>query len=69
MILLSNLQLANKTYHIVVVQFSEKIDSQILLNIDGVQKIEEEKPFIYKLQTSDPENVKKQFLNLAWKII
>ncbi len=70
---LSNLQLANNTYHIVVVQFSEKIDIQILFNIDKVQKVEEENPFIYKLQTSDPENIKKQILKLSleknWNIL
>ena len=62
---LSNLQLASNTYHVVVVQFSEKVESQILLNMDGVQKIEEEKSFIYKLQTSDPESIKKQILKLS----
>lgn len=62
---LSNLQLANSTYHVVVVQFSEKIDAQLLLNLNEVQKIEEEKPNIYKLQTSDPENIKKQILKLS----
>lgn len=62
---LSNLRFSNKAYHIVVVQFSEKIDSQILLNIDGVQKIEEEQPFIYKLQTLDSEKIKKQILKLS----
>lgn len=62
---LSNLQLANNTYHVVVVQFSKNVDAQILLNISEVQKIEEEKPFIYKLQTSYPENIKKQILKLS----
>ncbi len=62
---LSNLQLANKAYHIVMVQFSEKINSQLLLNLDGVQKIDEEKSFVYKIQTSDPENIKKQILKLS----
>ncbi|KAA9039370.1 gliding motility-associated ABC transporter ATP-binding subunit GldA [Ginsengibacter hankyongi] len=62
---LSNLQLANNTYHVVVVQFSKNVDAQILLNISEVQKIEEETPFIYKLQTSDPENIKKQILKLS----
>jgi len=62
---LSNLQLANNTYHVVVVQFSENVDAQLLLNLIDVQKIEEEKPFIYKLQTSDPENIKKQILKLS----
>ena len=62
---LSNLRLNNKAYHTVVVQFSEKLDPQILLNIEGVQKIEEEQPFIYKLQTLEPENVKKRLLTLS----
>ena len=62
---LSNLQLANNAYHIVIVQFSEKIDQQLLLNLDSVQKIDEEKSFIYKIQTSDPEKIKKQILKLS----
>jgi ABC-2 type transport system ATP-binding protein len=62
---LSNLQLAGNTYHVVVVQFSQKIDPQILINVEDVQKIEEEKQFIYKIQTSNPENIKKQILKLS----
>jgi ABC-2 type transport system ATP-binding protein len=62
---LSNLRLSNKSSHILIVQFSEKIDSQILLNIDVVQKIEEEDPFIYKIQTLDAEALKKQILKLS----
>lgn len=62
---LSNLQLANNNYHVVVVQFSQKVDTQLLLNLNEVHKIEEEKSFIYKLQTSAPENIKKQILNLS----
>jgi len=62
---LSNLRLSNRAYHTVVVQFTEKIDSQILATIDNIQKIEEEQPFIFKLQTLDPENVKKQLLKLS----
>ncbi len=62
---LANLQLDSKTHHVVVVQFSEKINPQILLNMQEVQKVEEEKPFIYKLQTSDPENIKKKILKLS----
>jgi ABC-2 type transport system ATP-binding protein len=62
---LSNLRLSNKSSHILIVQFSEKIDSQILLNIDVVQKIEEADPFIYKIQTLDSETLKKQILKLS----
>ncbi|MEP6927367.1 MAG: gliding motility-associated ABC transporter ATP-binding subunit GldA [Ginsengibacter sp.] len=62
---LSNLRISNKTYYIVVVQFSQKINIEILLSIEGVQKIDEEQPFIFKLQTIDPDNVKKQLLKLS----
>ncbi len=62
---LSNLQLANNAYHVVIIHFSEKINLQLLLNLDGVQKINEEKSFVYKIQTSDPENIKKQILKLS----
>ena len=62
---LANLRLANKTYHIVLVQFSQKADTELLLSIEGVQKIEEEEPFTYKLQTLDPGLVKKQILILS----
>lgn len=62
---LSNLRISNKTYYIVVVQFSQKINIEILLSIEGVQKIDEEQPFIFKLQTKDPDNVKKQLLKLS----
>jgi ABC-2 type transport system ATP-binding protein len=62
---LANLRIANNTHHIVLVQFSQKADNEALLNLHGVQKIEEEDSFIYKLQTSDPETVKKQLLQLS----
>jgi ABC-2 type transport system ATP-binding protein len=62
---LSNLRLSNKSSHILIVQFSEKIDSQILLDIGVVQKVEENDPFIYKIQTLDPETLKKQILKLS----
>jgi ABC-2 type transport system ATP-binding protein len=62
---LANLRLADKTYHIVLVQFSQKADTELLLSIEGVQKIEEAEPFTYKLQTLDPGLVKKQILILS----
>lgn len=62
---LSNLRSANKTYHIVAVQFSERPDPKILLSIDSAQKIEEEPSSVFKIQTNEPENVKKQLLKLS----
>ena len=62
---LSNLQVANNAYHIVMVQFSAPVDPQELFKLDGVQKIDEENSFLYKIQTSDPENIKRQILKLS----
>ena len=62
---LSNLRLSNKTYHTVIVQFAENIDINILAAIEGVQKAEEGKEFLFKLQTLNPENVKKHLLKLS----
>jgi ABC-2 type transport system ATP-binding protein len=62
---LSNLRLSNKAYHTVIVQFAENIDINILAAIEDVQKAEEEKAFFFKLQTSNPENVKKHLLRLS----
>ncbi|MEP6951403.1 MAG: gliding motility-associated ABC transporter ATP-binding subunit GldA [Ginsengibacter sp.] len=62
---LSNLRLSNKAYQTVIVQFDENIDINILAAIEGVQKAEEEKAFLFKLQTLNPENVKKHLLKLS----
>jgi gliding motility-associated transport system ATP-binding protein len=62
---LSNLQLSNKNYNIVIVQFSEKVDPHLLSTMDGMQKLEEQSGNTYKIQTSDPENIKKQILKLS----
>ena len=62
---LSNLRLSNEAYHTVIVQFAENIDINILAAIEGVQKAEEEKAFLFKLQTLHPENVKKHLIKLS----
>jgi ABC-2 type transport system ATP-binding protein len=62
---LSNLRLSNKAYHTVIVQFAENIDINILAAIEGVQKAEAEKAFLFKLQTLNPENVKKHLLKIS----
>jgi len=62
---LANLQLSNKNYSIVVVQFSERIDAILLQNMSGTEKLEMLPGNIYKIQTSDPENIKKQILTLS----
>jgi len=69
---LSNLQKGNKDNHKVVVQFKEAIDKNILEELNGVTKVEQLQTSHlpageagYKLQTADPELVRKQVLQLA----
>ncbi len=64
---LSNLQMGNKDHHIVIIEFKETLDKEILTQIRGVSGIENLQPSIFKLKTSDPESVRKQILELAIK--
>jgi ABC-2 type transport system ATP-binding protein len=62
---LSNLQKGNKDNHKVIVQFKESIDQGILEKLSGVSRVEQLQAANYKLQTTDPESVRKQILQLA----
>jgi ABC-2 type transport system ATP-binding protein len=62
---LTSLRLSNKAYHTVMVQFDQNMDINILAAIEGVQKADQEKAFLFKLQTSNPESVKKNILMLS----
>jgi len=62
---LSNLQKVGKDNHIVVVQFKEAVEQTTLEKLTGVIKAEQLKPTHYKLQTANPEGVRKQILELA----
>lgn len=62
---LSNLQKGNKDSHIVVVQFKDSIDKTILENLHAVTRVEQLQSNNYKLQTADPEAVRKQLLAIA----
>ncbi len=69
---LSNLQKGNKDNHAVVVQFKEAIDKTILENLNGVTKVEQLQTTSlptgqagYKLQTANPDAVRKQILEIA----
>jgi ABC-2 type transport system ATP-binding protein len=61
---LANLQSANKTSHIVVVQFAKNINIDLLKSMVGVEKVEETSNQ-YHLQTLDPEKVKKLLLEFS----
>ncbi len=62
---LSNLQLGNKEKHVVMVQFKEPVQRSMLENIKAVSAVDEPQPSNFKLQTSDPESVRRQILELA----
>ena len=62
---LNNLQSSMNAHHIIIVQFLQKINNEILSQLEDVQKIEEDPSFVYKLQTSNPENLKKQILKIC----
>jgi ABC-2 type transport system ATP-binding protein len=62
---LSKLQKGNKDNHTVIVQFKETIDKSILEKIREVSKVEQLQTNHYKLQTANPEVVRKQLLEIA----
>ncbi|NCI47560.1 gliding motility-associated ABC transporter ATP-binding subunit GldA [Sediminibacterium soli] len=63
---LANLQKGKRDHHIVSVQFHELIDIGLLHNnIASIEHIDQPAPGNWKLQTNDPENVRKQLLQLA----
>ena len=71
---LNNLQKTNKNAHAVLVQFKEAVDQKLLEQIKEVDKIEQlQTPSDrviragtnYKLQTTNPESVRRQLLELS----
>ena len=62
---LSNLQKTNKNSHAVIVQFKEAIEPELLQQIKEVDKIEQQQTTNYKLQTTNPESVRKQLMELS----
>ncbi len=70
---LSNLQ-TNKNKASVIVKFADNIDKKLFENIEGVRHVEEiylkDEPVLqktFRLQTSDPEIVRKKLLELSLK--
>src|SRR4029079_6391318 len=62
---LSTLQKGNKDKHIVVVNFKEPVDKALLDRINNADSIEQLQPTNFKLQTSNPESVRKQILEIS----
>ncbi|HZW69753.1 MAG TPA: gliding motility-associated ABC transporter ATP-binding subunit GldA [Hanamia sp.] len=61
---LANLQSANKGSYTIFVEFGKKADTALLKNIETVEKVEENENQ-YRLQTPDPEKVKKLLLEFS----
>ncbi len=64
---LSNLQKNKSDNHTVLVQFKENVDLETIKSIKEVTKIEQPQTSNFKLQTSNPESVRKQLLELSLK--
>jgi ABC-2 type transport system ATP-binding protein len=62
---LSNLQQRNKDKHIVIVQFKEVVGKNLLEKLNEVNQVDEPQTSNFKLQTSNPEAVRKQIFELA----
>src|SRR6185436_3183942 len=69
---LSNLQKRNEDKHIVVVTFKEPVDKALLERINGADSVEQlhqgsplGQPTNYRIQTSNPESVRKQILEIS----
>lgn len=62
---LSKLQSGNQDNHVVVVHFKEPVEKALLEKLTGVSRADESQPSVFKLQTSQPEVVRKQILELA----
>lgn len=62
---MSNLQQRNKDKHVVIVQFKEVIGKDLLEKLNEVNQVDEPQTSNFKLQTSNPEAVRKQIFELA----
>ena len=62
---LSNLQKTSKGHQVVIVEFKEDVGKHFLEQIKDVSNIEQITTLKFKLQTSNPETVRKQILELS----
>lgn len=62
---LSQLQAGNKENHVVIVQFKEPVDKELLGQLKEVTGVDQVQTSHYKLHTPNPEMVRKQILELA----
>jgi len=62
---LSRLQQMNKESHVVLVQFKEQADPAWFAALADISKIENSEPYTWKLETQNPDLVRKQLFELA----
>jgi ABC-2 type transport system ATP-binding protein len=62
---LANLRKGEKERHIVIVAFKESIDKKLLEKIAQVNMLEQMETGNWKLETANPESVRKELLNIA----
>lgn len=62
---LVNLQKGKQDGHVVIVAFKETVDAALLKGLNEVKMVEELHTSHFRLQTSNPDAVSKQLLNLA----
>ena len=62
---LQNLQKSSTNNHYVTVEFKEKINIELLQQLDAVIDVKNIQQSIFNIQCSDAENIKKQLLQLS----
>ena len=62
---LTNLQKGKSDLHVVVVQFKEAVPKNVLQGVRGIVELKELSPTSFKLQTTNPDETRKQILQLA----
>ena len=62
---LSSLQGRNKNKHAVLVEFQQPVEMSVLENIHEVESVQQIQTSNYKLQTSNPDFVRKQILEIS----
>jgi len=62
---LSKLQQMNKESHVVLVQFKEQADPAWFTPLAEISKIENSEPYSWRLETQNPDLVRKQLFELA----
>ncbi len=62
---LSNLQKANKSSHAVIVQFKEAVEIELLKKLSDVDNVQQFQITNFKLETHNPESVRKQLFELS----